>query len=237
MHPQFVMNSTMLVNEKLNEIFGQPHMLKSIRTHAHLKGRIAKLKVWRSLIKLVQSSALRSRKSMFLGGRSEFMVYMKTTQAKWKKRVLTPPHKVFLLSFSHLPTSTSGICLAGATLQPVLLSIRPTLFSWRPTPTPADIQPVAPFFRPITKDTRQHAFSLQDIGNPSHWYSAPKHGPCSIVVWPREHSCGKAQPQRAGKAIKWSDIPEECVCCSVPYYPACVYLSGSWQFMVQQKSH
>lgn len=34
--------------------------------------------------------------------------------------------------------------------------------------------------------------SLQDIGNPSHWCSAPKHGPCSIVVWPREHSCGSA---------------------------------------------
>lgn len=91
------------------------------------------------------------------------MVCMKMTQSKWKGRVHTP--RTSVPAFSHLPTSTSGICLPGGTLHSALLSIRPAhpLFL-QAHPHPCRHSACGPF-RPITKDTRQHAFS------PGYWQS------------------------------------------------------------------
>lgn len=171
-----------------NEIFGQPHVLKSMRTHAHLKGRIAKLKLWRrSLIKLVQSSALRSRKSMFLGENLNSWYAWRWHRPNGRDES-TLPTQVFLpfpislhllleyawlVELCTLPSSPSG----------------PPSFPAGP-PQPCRHSACGPF-RPITRIPGS-MHSLQDIGNPSHWYSAPQHGPCSIVFWPREHRCSSA---------------------------------------------
>lgn len=112
--------------------------------------------------------------------------YMKTTGQMENESSL--PHKCSCLFpppyiyFWHMP----GWCNSAAC--PPLHQTYPLFL--KAHPHPCRHSACGPF-RPITKDTRQHAF-FQDIGNPSHWYSAPKHGPCSIVVWPREHSCGSA---------------------------------------------